>query len=195
MRNATVDTVKKSTAAMSLTWLSMKIAFGFIIQRNCKSSCVKSLDLLATIRLWPESGTHAMGCGAEVLATRKVEVAGITAAPSGVWMTQIARNLTDVAIGFLSDHRYLICDRDPLYAREFRETLRAAGSRRSACRRGAPTSYGSIIQPNCKSHCVKSLDLPAAGRLWPESGRYGMGCGDEVHTALKLLTHHDFGLG
>ena len=42
-------------------------------------------------------------------------------------MTQIARNLTDVAIGFLSDHRYLICDRDPLYTREFRETLRAAG--------------------------------------------------------------------
>ncbi len=41
-------------------------------------------------------------------------------------MTQIARNLTDVAIGFLSDHRYLICDRDPLYTREFRETLRAA---------------------------------------------------------------------
>ncbi len=51
----------------------------------------------------------------------------VSSAPSGVWMTQIARNLTDVAIGFLSDHRYLICDRDPLYTREFRETLRAAG--------------------------------------------------------------------
>ena len=66
MRNATVDTVKMSTAAMSLMWLSMKIAYGFIIQPNCKSHCVKSLDLLATGRLWPESGTHAMGCGDEV---------------------------------------------------------------------------------------------------------------------------------
>ncbi len=66
MRNATVDTVKKSTVAMSLMWLSMKIAYGFIIQRNCELPCVKSLDLLATRRLWPESGRYAMGCGDEV---------------------------------------------------------------------------------------------------------------------------------
>ena len=65
MRNATVDTVKKSTAAASLMWLSMEIAYGFIIQRNCKSRCVKRLDLLATGRLRPESATHAMGCGDE----------------------------------------------------------------------------------------------------------------------------------
>ena len=58
-----------------------------------------------------------------------------------------------------------------------------------------PTPYGSSIQPSCKSHCVKTLDLLAASRLSPESGRHAVGCGDEVHTALKLLTHHDFGLG
>ena len=66
MRNATVDMVRKSSAAMSLMWLSMKIAYGFIILPNCKSHCVKSLDSTATGRLWPESGTHAMGCGDEV---------------------------------------------------------------------------------------------------------------------------------
>ena len=58
-----------------------------------------------------------------------------------------------------------------------------------------PIPYGFIIQPNCKSHCVKSLDLLVTGRLWPESGTHAMGCGDEVHTIFKLLTHHDFGLG
>ncbi len=56
-------------------------------------------------------------------------------------------------------------------------------------------AYGSNIQLNRKSRCVKRWELLAAGHLWPESGRYAMGCGGEVHTALKLLTHHDFGLG
>ncbi len=58
-----------------------------------------------------------------------------------------------------------------------------------------PIPYGSNIQPTCKSHCVKSLDLLATGRLWPESGTHAMGCGDVVHTIFKLLTHHDYGLG
>ena len=51
------------------------------------------------------------------------------------------------------------------------------------------------MQPNRESRCVKRLDLPAAGRLWPETGTHAMGCGDEVHTIFKLLTHHDSGLG
>ncbi len=59
-------------------------------------------------------GSFVMG-----LANRNLETARITAAPSGVWMAQIARNLMDVVIGFLSDHRYLICDRYPLYTRAF----------------------------------------------------------------------------
>ncbi len=56
-------------------------------------------------------------------------------------------------------------------------------------------AYGSNIQPNRKSHCVKSLDLLAAGRLWPESGTHVIGCGDKGHTIIKILTHHDFSLG
>ena len=57
------------------------------------------------------------------------------------------------------------------------------------------TPYGFNFQPYCRSHCAKSLDLLATDRLWPESGTHAMGCGDEVHTIFKLLTHHDFGLG
>ncbi len=55
--------------------------------------------------------------------------------------------------------------------------------------------YGSNIQPNRKSHCVKRLDLLAMGRLWPESGMHAMDCGDEGYTIIKLLTPHDFDLG
>ncbi len=35
------------------------------------------------------------------LKTRAVHIAGVTAAPNGVYMTQVARNLTDVSDGFL----------------------------------------------------------------------------------------------
>src|SRR6266536_2603926 len=42
-------------------------------------------------------------------------------------MTQIARNLTDAVDGFFIGKRYLIHDRDPLYARDFLNMLAEAG--------------------------------------------------------------------
>ena len=46
------------------------------------------------------------------LSTRKVDVAGIARAANGLWMSQIARNLTDSGGGILIGKRYLIHDRD-----------------------------------------------------------------------------------
>ncbi len=60
-------------------------------------------------------------------STRKVEVVGITRQPNGAWMQQMARNLTDGFSGFLMDKKYLIHDRDPLFTKEFRKTLRHSG--------------------------------------------------------------------
>jgi putative transposase len=57
------------------------------------------------------------------LSTRRVEVAGIASMPNGLWMTQIARNLTDGVDGFFTGKRYLIHDRDPLYTNEFMDML------------------------------------------------------------------------
>ncbi len=54
------------------------------------------------------------------LATRRVEVAGITAEPHGQWMEQIGRNLTDGIDGFLLGKRYLIAGRDPMFTKEIR---------------------------------------------------------------------------
>ncbi len=42
-------------------------------------------------------------------------------------MEQIGRNLTDPFDGFLSDVRYVILDRDPLYTDAFRNLLKQAG--------------------------------------------------------------------
>jgi transposase InsO family protein len=61
------------------------------------------------------------------IASRKVEIAGVTTSPTGGWMRQIARNLLDVEGGFLVGKRYLLLDRDPLYTKEFRAALKQGG--------------------------------------------------------------------
>ena len=53
------------------------------------------------------------------LSTRRVQVGGIAKVANGLWMTQIARNLTDAVDGFFPGKRYPIHDRDPLYTTEF----------------------------------------------------------------------------
>ena len=61
------------------------------------------------------------------LSTRKVEIVGTHADPCEAQMLQWARNLTDAEDGFLKDKRILIHDRDPLFTKKFRDTLKAAG--------------------------------------------------------------------
>jgi putative transposase len=61
------------------------------------------------------------------LSTRRVEIGGIARRANGLWMMQIARNLTDDVDGFLKEKQYLIHDRDPLYTQEFLAMLADAG--------------------------------------------------------------------
>jgi len=61
------------------------------------------------------------------LATRRIEIVGITPGPNEAWMMQIGRNLTDPFDGFLEEKRYLILDRDTKYSAAFRDLLKHAG--------------------------------------------------------------------
>ena len=61
------------------------------------------------------------------LSTHKVEIAGMASAASGLWMSQVARNLTDENDGILNGKRYLIHDRDPLFTDEFLELVASVG--------------------------------------------------------------------
>jgi transposase InsO family protein len=61
------------------------------------------------------------------LSSRRVQVAGIAAVANGLWMSQIARNLTDTSDGLLTGKRYLIHDRDPLFTAEFLSTVDDTG--------------------------------------------------------------------
>jgi hypothetical protein len=48
-----------------------------------------------------------------------LRTSGIASSDTGLWMSQIARNLTDVMDGFFAAKQYLIHDRDPLYTKDF----------------------------------------------------------------------------
>jgi putative transposase len=78
------------------------------------------------------------------LSTRKVEVVGIHADPCEAQMLQWARDLTDPDDGFLKDERILIHDRDPLFTKKFKETLKATGVRGLKLPRWSP---------NLNAHC------------------------------------------
>ena len=61
------------------------------------------------------------------LSTRRVKIAGIAKQANGLWMSQIARNLSDPVEGLFLGKRYLIHDRDPLFTVEFLEMLGEIG--------------------------------------------------------------------
>jgi hypothetical protein len=61
------------------------------------------------------------------IASRSVHIGGVTSHPDDSWMTQVARNITDVRDGFLRDKRYLLLDRDTKYSAAFRGTITRAG--------------------------------------------------------------------
>src|SRR5262245_31271773 len=83
--------------------------------------------LIFTVDVWTSRGLTRFAVLFLIdLSTRRIQIAGIAPEPDSAWMTQISRNLTDVADGFLIGKRFLIHDRDPRFTLAFRETLAAA---------------------------------------------------------------------
>jgi putative transposase len=80
-----------------------------------------------TVEVWTANGLQRFVVLFFIeLSTRRVEIAGVSAAANGLWMSQIARNLT-MADGLFAGKRYLIHDRDPLFTQEFRSVLKDSG--------------------------------------------------------------------
>ena len=95
------------------------------------------------------------------IATRRVEIVGIHADPCETEMVQWARNLTDAQDGFLKDKRILIHDRDPLFTKKFRQTLRAAGVRALKLPKMSPNlnPYSERYVLSIKSECLDKMIL------------------------------------
>jgi transposase InsO family protein len=93
------------------------------------------------------------------LESRRVEIASIVRQPDGRWMQQMARNLTDGYHGFLKETRYLIHDRDPLFARAFRELLKSSGVETVKLPVRSPdlNAYAERFVRSTKSECLAQI--------------------------------------
>jgi transposase InsO family protein len=80
------------------------------------------------------------------LATRRVQIAGITPHPTDAFMQQCARQLTDPFDGFLLGKRYLLHDRDTKFTQAFDGLLKGSGVEPVAM---PPRS------PNLNAHCER----------------------------------------
>ena len=93
------------------------------------------------------------------LATRRVQVAGITPHPTAAFMQQCARQLTDPFEGFLLGKRSLIHDRDTTYTQAFDALVKESG-------------VESVVlpprRPNLNAYCerfVRSIKEEALERM------------------------------
>src|SRR2546426_4766452 len=95
------------------------------------------------------------------LSTRRVQLGGIAKFPNGLWMSQIARNLTDAVDGFFTGKRYLIHDRDPLYTTEFLSILEGAGIESVKLPPRAPNlnAYAERFVRTMKEGCLDQMIL------------------------------------
>jgi putative transposase len=93
------------------------------------------------------------------LKTRRIEVAGISPAPDGPWMSQIARNLTDIESSFPKRTRYLIHDRDPLFTEQFGRILEDSGVRPVRLPAQSPNlnAYAERFVRSIKSECLAQI--------------------------------------
>jgi putative transposase len=90
------------------------------------------------------------------LKSRRVHLAGITTNPGEEFMAQIARNLTDLADGFLRIQRALICDSDTKFSAQFSRILINAGVEVVLAPRQAPNcnAFAERFVLSIKSECL-----------------------------------------
>ncbi len=95
------------------------------------------------------------------LKTRSVQIVGVTTAPNGAYMKQVARNLTDVSDGFLLHSRYLIMDPDTKYTQEFRDSLDREGVKPVRCPARAPNcnAFAERFVRSIKDECLDRMIL------------------------------------
>ena len=95
------------------------------------------------------------------LSTRSVHIAGVTTAPNGAYMKQVARNLTDVSDGFLLNSRYLIMDRDTKYTEDFRDYLDREGVKPVRCPVRAPNcnAFAERFVRSIREECLDRMIL------------------------------------
>jgi transposase InsO family protein len=93
------------------------------------------------------------------LSTRHVSIGGITTAPNGMFMKQVARNMTDVEDGFLLAKQFLIMDRDNKYTEGFMGHLDREGIKPVRCPVRAPNcnAFAERFVRSIKQECLNRM--------------------------------------
>ena len=121
-----------------------------------------------TVEVWTPRGlTRFTGLVLIHLASRRGQIAGISAEPDGPWGTQLMRNATDAEDGFLQHIRFLIHDRDPLFRPAVRDPLPPADVTpvRLPARSPNLNAYTERFVRTIKESCLERMVLIGEGAL------------------------------
>ena len=121
-----------------------------------------------TVEAWTRNGmTRFLVLFLIDLSSRRVEIAGRARQANGLWMSQVACNLTDATGGFLVGKRYLIHDRDPLFTAEFLATLAASGVQSVKLPPRSPNlnAQAERLVRTIKESCLERMILFGEGSL------------------------------
>ena len=121
-----------------------------------------------TIEVWTRTGLQRFLVLFFIeLSTRRVKVGGIAKVANGLWMSQIARNLTDAVDGCFLGKRYLIHDRDPLYTTEFLSMLADVGVKSVKLPPRSPNlnAYAERFVRTIKESCLERMIFFGEGSL------------------------------
>jgi transposase InsO family protein len=101
------------------------------------------------------------------LSSRRIKIAGIVSQVNGLWMSQIARDLSDPVDGLFVGKRYLIHDRDPLFTAEFLKMLAEVGIRSVKLPPRSPNlnAYAERFVRTIKEACLDRMILFGEGSL------------------------------
>ena len=96
-----------------------------------------------------------------------MEIGGVARQANGLWMSQVARNLSDAEEGFLTGKRYLIHDRDPLFTTEFVEILKSTGVQSVKLPPRSPNlnAHAECFVRTIKESCLERMILFGEGSL------------------------------
>src|SRR5262245_25390926 len=115
-----------------------------------------------TIEVWTRRGLHRYLVLFFIeLSTRRIEIAGMASVANGLWMSQIARNISDSVEGILAGKPYLIHDRDPLFTAEFLAILADSGVKSVKLPPRSPNlnAYAERFVRTIKESCLERMIL------------------------------------